>query len=254
MDYGWLLFAGTFLVALLWNLRHGDGRAQAVRDGAQRVRGQLIALYGGAHDVREIRIERQSALDQGFYERGRAQLESLGYRFLHDVEDVTVREASGMPACVRAHVGDHGNTRVGLMHLRVGGWQRVVATLLRMHRDVRAVEFVTEYDDGRFLITSNTKGVGEMPMPPSWEFEKFPLDTPIESLEASHRERVRRAGRAPVRVHTVHDAFAAYARQWMAASEWWRDRGGRMSRGEWAMVTGKDSKLSNQLYDEVTRD
>ena len=254
MDAGWLIFAGTFVVALLWNLRRGDARGQAVRRGADRVRGQLVALYGGAHDIREVRLERAPKIDLGFYERGRAQLESLGYRFLHDIEDCTVRDATGMPACIRAHVGDHAATRVGLMHIRLGGWQRLLATLLRFDRDVRAVEFVTEFEDGRLLITNNTAGIGELPMPPAWEFDKLPASTSIEALAKRHRERVRRAGRVPCRIRDVHDAYRAYARQWMAASDWWHGRGATLTREEWREVAGTDSKLSNGLYDEVTRE
>jgi len=251
VDYGWLIFAGTFLVALVWNLFTGGFRGETVRKGARQVKGQLEALYSGAHDVREVRLEKRPRIDIGFYERGRAQLEALGYRYLHDIEDVTVRDATGMPACIRAHAGDHGNTRAGLMHLRVGGWKRAVAGLFRLPRDVRAVEFVTEYADGRYLITSNTKGVGEMPMPPSWEFEKFPPAASIEEVERRHRERVRRLQVVPVRVHTVHDSFEAYARQWMRASDWWHGRGGRMTRNEWAKVVQKESRVSDEVYEEL---
>ncbi|MHC4848598.1 MAG: hypothetical protein ACYTEG_09105 [Planctomycetota bacterium] len=253
MDYGWVVFAGTFLIALVWNLRTGGIRAKAVRDGAQKVRGQLVALYGGAHDVREVRLARYPALDLGFYDDGSRRLAALGYRFLHDIEDLTVSEATGMPTCIRAHAGDHSATRAGLMHLRVRGWQRIVAPLFGMPRDLFAVEFITEFADGRFLITNNTKGVGEMPMPENWVFEKFAPDTAFERIEARHRERVRALGLVPVKVHSVHDAFASYARQWMAASDWWHGRGAGMSRDEWAKVTGTDSKLSNDLYDEVNR-
>jgi hypothetical protein len=254
VDHGWLLFAGTFLIALFWNLRNSGARTEAVRRGAVRVRGQLAALYGGAHDIREIRLERATTLDLGFYERGREQLEALGYRFLHDIENVTVREATGMPACIRAHVGDHGATRAGLMHLRVGGWQRLVAALLRLDRDVRAVEFITEFEDGGYLITNNTKGIAEVPLPPAWEFEKLPVETSIGALANRHFARVRRRGGVPIRIRNVHDAFESYARQWMQASDWWHGRGGKMTREEWHSVTGAESRTSNELYDEVTRD
>jgi hypothetical protein len=253
VDPGWLIFFGTFVVALLWSIATGGGRAKAVKKGARTVARQLVALYSGAHDIRETQLARFPRLDASFYERGRRELESLGYRYIHDIEDLTVSQATGMGICIRAHVGDHGATRAGLMHIRVAGWQRWIAPLLGMRRDVLAVEFVTEFGDKSFVITNNTKGVGEMPMPESWLFEKYDPSTSIAKLEARHKERVRATGRVPVKVHNVHDAFASYARQWMHASDWWHGRGATMSREEWAMATNTESKLSNDLYDEVNR-
>ena len=58
----------------------------------------------------------------------------------------------------------------------------------------------------------------------------------------------------PVRIRTVHDAFESYARQWMRASDWWHQRGGRMTRAEWHTVAGSESRTSNEIYDEITRE
>ena len=77
MDPGWLIFLGTFVVALLWNIATGGGRSRAVKKGARTVARQLVALYGGAHDIRETQLARFPRLDASFYERGRRELESI---------------------------------------------------------------------------------------------------------------------------------------------------------------------------------
>lgn len=248
-----MIFATTFVVMLVWTALNGDERRKRIAKGAGQVRGQLRAFYSPRHVLDPFELAEYPQLDAGFYERVCGEFGALGYRFLHDVEDKTMSDATGMLNCYRVMSDGHGTTRVAGAHMRVNGWQRWVAPLFGVPRDIFAVEFLSELEDGSFLMTNNIAGVpAGMPLPDTWACEKFPLDTPWDALHARHRDRLRAAASPPLRLFREEDVLASYDRQWQSASDWWHARGGSMSRDEWRTLTGTESRLSEDLYEELT--
>jgi hypothetical protein len=235
-----LLFSGLVMLVMLL-----AGRRGAPAYGAARLRAELDALYGGAHELRVARASEFPHADLAFYDGSQRTLEALGFRALGDVEDVTMsRVYPELRTFVRVMADDAALVRAGIYHLRPnGGLARVLAAVGAIPRHVRVVELVTEVPRGRFLVTAPTRGLDPLEPAPEVALERLPPGTPITALVLRHRERVaehlrRHPVAAPVAQAPLDAALASVQRGHEAASAH-RQRLGRLSRDELERMTGR---------------
>ncbi|MHC4955864.1 MAG: hypothetical protein ACYTGZ_18610 [Planctomycetota bacterium] len=241
------------MIAWILNAKSG-GKSMSVEQGARKIRGTLAALYRSPHEFASFSFDEFPLLDESFYDETEDALTRMGFRFLHDIRDVTVSEATGMPQCGRVMSDPHGTARVGIFHIRVGGWQRMIAPISGVPRDIFAVEFLTELEDGCFMMTNNAaEAPAGTPLPDTWAVEKHPASIGLEDLYARHLDRVRAAGVLPRRIHREEDVLASYDRQWEQAAAFWRNRNGRLTHDEFVEVAGKDSRLVRKVHEELDR-
>ena len=238
---GILLDVGLILLGLWrvnsWDQLDGSGRAWAVAmiamgtvflafrlllrktpvgdpdRGARELLDMTRKLYSGEHVFRQVAPAEFEGYDLEFYERGRSQLQALGFRYLADVEDVTAAEASpNMRAIIRVLVSGDGTVGVGLYHARVFSWWRIVQWFGAIPRNLRMYDVGTELSSGVHVCTSNTLGADATSPVEDIDRHQYPRQTPLDQLLHYHQNHVQAALQAdpdaePIRMRTLKDVL-----------------------------------------------
>lgn len=176
--------------------------------------GQTRALYEKLHEFRPAAEADFEGLDRDYYENTTRELLGRGFRQLGDLVDQTIEETSGVVAPIRVLVSADGTTTAALYHLVPPGMPPDADKLLMC-------DVTTEFDDGTFLITSNTEGHDLMTPPPQFQRRQFPLSTPVAQMLVAHAsdldqltaKKVSDRGASPVVIETIADALASERRQ-----------------------------------------
>jgi hypothetical protein len=216
--WAWIMIGGGaigLLLALLGRLVP----AKTPEEGAKILLDQQKQLYGGAHGYRRVTAQAFEGLDIDFYESNRTKLESLGFRYLGDVENVTVR-ATWPPsqAVLRVMVGEGGTVMAAIYHLRFFGSIRFLQLLGLMPRKLLTIDLESELSDGQFVCTSNTMDSDTTAPFPGIDKRRFPRETPVEALLEAHRLHLRDAlaaapGAQPRYFASLEDVLESQNRQ-----------------------------------------
>jgi hypothetical protein len=148
------------------------------------------AIYSRPHEFAEVRAADFRDLDLAFYNRAQAELEAFGFRHVADIEDLTAtRQFPGMRTFIRALAGDSGSTSAGIYQLKFRGFYRLLQLVGVLPKKPFFIDLETEFSDGTFLATSNTRGTDLSSDVPGIQRQIFPAETPIAQLVAAHREQ-----------------------------------------------------------------
>jgi hypothetical protein len=243
-----------FLMLGLWlvvAVALGIRRPRGLGGGALRAR--LDAVYGEPHELVEVSSSAFPEADVEFYDRARAQLEQRGYRFLADVEDVTLsRVYPQNRTFVRLLVDAGSMVRASAYHVHPRG---VVVSILQLvqlwPRHLRVVELVTEVGS-TFLVTANTHGVDRLEPPPEAKVERLALGTPILEVVARHEQRITELLRAhpervPSHFESYADVVASIARAHVAMARH-RQKVGGLSRDELERLKGRPLSQAEEAF------
>src|SRR3954464_15568296 len=131
--------------------------------GGAALRARLDAVDGEAHELARVAPAAVPAAHLEFYDRARAAFERRGYRWIADVEDLTLtRIYPQNRTFLRLFVDAGSMIRASAYHVHARG---VVISLLQLvqmfPRHLRVLELVTEVQ-GTFIVTSNTHGVDRL--------------------------------------------------------------------------------------------
>src|SRR5882757_4359126 len=155
--------------------------------GGTALRERLDAVYGEPHELVRVSPAAFPEADLEFYDRARGELERRGYRWLADVEDLTMsRIYPQNRTFLRLFVDAGGMIRANAYHLHPRG---VVVSLLQLvqlyPRHLRVIELVTEIGN-TFIVTSNTHGVDRLEPPPEAKIDRLPVNAPLVEVVARH--------------------------------------------------------------------
>lgn len=139
---------------------------------------QNRALWGSEpHEIRMASLADFPNLDHAFYDQYRQQLESMGFRFLADWENMTLsRVFPQMRTMLRVMVSTDGSIRCAAYHIR------------NLNPQVKTYDFETELSDGTFLTTSNARD--RSLSTPGIDSKKFPTSTSLSDLLQFHQQRL----------------------------------------------------------------
>jgi len=188
----------------------------AVRRGARLALQTQQTLFHGSHAFAPADPAAFRRLDASFYAGLRETLEREGFRFLGDVEDLTITQQSpAMRTFIRVTSGDRGEVMASFYHVRPTGMVALLQAVGLVPRRIQILDLETELSDGSWLITVNSQGVDTTPAELPISCERLPLRTPALDQLARHRERVRAAlaERPELRPRTVHSMNEALAAQ-----------------------------------------
>jgi hypothetical protein len=221
--------------------------------GGAALRARLDAVYGEPHELVQIDPATFPEADIDFYDRARRELEGKGYRFLADVEDLTLsRIYPHNRTFLRLAVDAGRMIRASAYHLHPRG---VVISLLQLvqlfPRHLRVIELVSEVG-GTFLVTSNTHGVDRLEPPPEAKVERMPLGTSLLSVVARHEARITeflraQPGRAPVSFETLDEVIASIARAHVVMARH-RQKVGGLSRDELERLKGRPLSATEEAF------
>lgn len=221
--------------------------------GGSALRARLDAVYGEPHELARVSPSAFPEADLDFYERVRRELEQRRYRWIADVEDMTMsRIFPQNRTFLRLFVDAGGMIRASAYHSHPRG---VVISLLQLvqlyPRHLRVVELTTEIQ-GTFLVTANTHGVDRLEPPPEARVERLPLQTSIADVIARHEARITELlraypQRAPVSFETYEDVVASIARAHVAMARH-RQKVGGLSRDELERLKGRPLSASEEAF------
>ena len=188
------------------------------------------ALYENVHQFRAAEEDDFEFLDLPAYEDAARVLAGLGFRHLGDVVDETIEESTDITTVIRVLASTDGATTAAFYHL-------TPPTRPRGFRGKRLLmcDLATEFTDGTFLATANTKGRDLTTAATGIDRRQHPLETPLPDLVRSHEAEKQRllAARAGAKasavtcvvVHTLADALAFAQRQQAAKNVFRRQIG-----------------------------
>jgi hypothetical protein len=221
--------------------------------GGAALRARLDAVYGEPHELARVTPAAFPEADLDFYDRVRQELEGKGYRWLADVEDLTMsRIYPQNRTFLRLFIDAGGMIRASAYHLHPRG---VVVSLLQLvqlfPRHLRVVELVSEVQ-GTFVVTSNTHGVDRLEPPPEARVERLPLQTPILDIVKQHETRIRELlrahpERAPTSFETYEELLASMARAHVAMARH-RQKVGGLSRDELERLKGRPLSATEEAF------
>jgi hypothetical protein len=221
--------------------------------GGAALRARLDAVYGEPHEMAKVTPDAFPEADVEFYDRAKRELEARGYRWLVDIEDLTMsRIYPQNRTFLRVLVDAGGMIRASAYHLHPRG---VVISLLQLvqlfPRHLRVVELVTEIQ-GTFLVTANTHGVDRLEPPPEAKVERMPLATSLAEVVSRHEKRITELlrahpERAPTAFEGYNDVLASMARAHVVMARH-RQRVGGLSRDELERLKGRPLSATEEAF------
>ena len=195
--------------------------AQTPSEAATSLSKMERELYTPVHEKRRVDGEttiREYGLDRDFYRTRTEELEAARFRTVEDLVDVTAERATSWArAVIRTFIGDNGTTMAAVYDVRIRGLARLVQFLGVIARDMRTVEFETEFSDGTFACTSNAVSASKTTEVPGISRLFLPVRSTTRELLDAHRAHVARLlgekpSVTPIRVATFADVEAAQDR------------------------------------------
>ncbi len=221
--------------------------------GGAALRARLDAVYGEPHELARVSPAAFPEADLAFYDRARRELEARGYRWLADVEDLTMsRIYPQNRTFLRLFVDAGGMIRASAYHLHPRG---VVISMLQLvqlfPRHLRVIELVSEIQ-GKFLVTSNTHGLDRLEPPPEAKVERLPLATSLADVVSTHEQRITELlrthpERSPKPFESFEDVLSSMARAHVAMARH-RQRVGGLSRDELERLKGRPLSATEEAF------
>jgi hypothetical protein len=187
------------------------------RRRAKKTLTQQKAIYSGEMEFADASPRDFPWLDESFYDDVSDMMRHSGFRFIADLECVTAtRQFPGMRTFLRCFIGDADTTAAATYHVRLRGKLRILALLGAIPKEIRAIEFETEFTDRTFLCTNNLAGRNPFADCPAITSNQLDYNTPFDELLAKHRETfaeiLATRGVEPICIHSRQDALASQSR------------------------------------------
>jgi hypothetical protein len=225
-----LLMGMWFMIAVAVGLRRHS--AATPNDGATP---WMAAAYAEPHQLVQVSAAAFPEADLEFYDRARRELEEAGFRWIADLEDLSLTRLSPETRTfMRVFLDRGGMIRGAVYHVRPRGLVVLLQAVLRIPRELRVIELVTEFG-GQFLSTSNTRNLDRLDAPPEVISERLPPSTPLSQVIARHGQRIAERVRSnpekiPIHFETLEDVLASVARGNQIIGKFWRQRSANVDR------------------------
>ncbi len=227
---------------------------QAAREILEMIR----SVYVPTHQYQTVDLKDFPHIDRQFYEKTRTLLESEGFIYLGDEEDVSLANSKGnvfKRVPIRSMVSRDGAIMAGMYHVKVSAiWLRVLLFILRK-RVGKTIDFETEFLDGSFVCTNNASSAAAMKLPPLIHSEFHPISTSYSQLLQRHRDRVLKHIKdfsvAPVKIQTTFDLHVSQNRM-NAMKAAFRGELGGVSLDELKKLSPTNA-MAEDVHDEVRK-
>ncbi|MCH8966439.1 MAG: hypothetical protein IID43_02070 [Planctomycetes bacterium] len=158
---------------------------------------------------------------------------------------------------LRCFIENTGTTIGAAYHVKMKGAMGLLALLRVIPRNMRIVDFETEFTDGTFLNTNNCLGLNPTATCPEIASNQFDPNTSLEELLSFHRQELRKIiterSLEPVLLATIGDLLACQDRMHTLQSEYKKARG-YVTPDEFERIAGKKlSRDQNEFVKEFER-
>lgn len=222
-------------------------------EAAEFVASEIGKLCVGKHEYALADVRRFPHLDRVWLDAARQRLESLGFVFLQDTEDLTfTRNNPAARTFLRLHLGRYGTGMAALYHFKPSWWMRMIGA-----KQARVCDIETEFSNGMWVCTGNAEAAGALDQPPGIDTLQLPASTPIEAVVQAHDARVakllsRHPDVKPLVMNSLEDLLRAQNKLETIKSEFRKDRG--LSKAELERMVGvKNDPQLNSIHAEAAR-
>ena len=147
-----------------------------IRNAAKRILKNVRKNYTRERNIRVIGSESLPADTAGEYAVAKTVVEGLGFKFVCYAEDETFTRANGIMVPFQYFKDDKGSVKAATYFLPKAGYT--------------VYDFMTEFSDGRQLITGNAAMAAKINAPPIFIRMHMPAETPPGAILKTHRERL----------------------------------------------------------------
>jgi hypothetical protein len=183
------------------------------RSAAQNIHSLQKGMYSGAHEYRHADDSELRGLNVDFYDRSTAAFESIGFRRMGQIINVTAQRVTPWAYAVLRCFVDPSRTVMGAVYdVRFRSWYRGLQLIGVLARNMRTIDLETELSDGQFVCTSNASQAALASDFTGVHRRFFSKDVPIPELVERHREHIAQvlAGCEPNVRPIAHSSFEEY--------------------------------------------
>jgi hypothetical protein len=222
--------------------------AGEIQSIARQILHQQRSLYAAPHEHTPANPDDFPDVDRVFYDSTQRELETLGFRFLDDVENVTLsRNMPALRTFSRTMTGDDDTIVARIYQLLPTG---------RGGRDIRAIELTTEFTDFTFMVTTNAEIQLDASNIRGIIITRLPPSTSASQLVQHHRSAVaaaRSKTSSAVRCSTM-DAIFNSIRRAHAVRAVHRKRNGYVTLDDLKLIRGEPlTELDQQIFEEINQ-
>lgn len=247
----------------------------AAEKSARNILQSMKQTYGAAKKLIPASEAEFSHLDLSNYRRFRADMEAERFKYVGDFEILRTSQSAialFSETMIRIMVSQDGSITTTYYQHKRRRWPLIkalatgllglnwVSTPKYFVRDLKTrhcVGFGSEFDDGRYLITSNAEAAGKITMPPNMEQHFFPYDTATPVLLDAHRKRMAEIlqtnpGIGPLvasgaeDILQAHDRLSAQKGAYRASVQW-------VTQDELRAMSNGNHRYADEVYAEVQK-
>jgi hypothetical protein len=190
-------------------------------------------------------------LDHAWLNRAQQELENLGFKFLQDVENLTLARKSGLKTFLRCHLSRDGSTMATLYHFKPGILVRVLGA-----KESRVFDVETQFSNGDWVCTGNAEAAGALQSPPGVDTLQMPGGTSIQTVLQAHQTRVtnkltRNSSVRPLQMSTIEDVLRAQNELQAIKANFRKQHG--VSKAELEKIAGSSSPELDTIHAEAER-
>jgi hypothetical protein len=208
-------------------------------EAAEQIAKQTSILTVPRYEYAPANPENFKHLDIEFYDQGRRWLESLGYTFVIDEENITLRNSNGVQSLLRRLISRDRTILATFYHFK------------RLGKDAKVLDLETWASNGSFVCTSNAASAGKLDYPPQIDAYFFPAETPLDALLQGHEARLnafyaQNPGVSAYALGGIDDMRRMGDEMQRIKSEFRSGRG--ISREELERIAGKSSPVIDDVH------
>lgn len=156
-------------------------------NAAKKINKSVNTLALEKYEYVSVKAENFKHLDLSFYNRLQHFLESRGFVYLGDMENLTLRQRNGTNTMIRYLLGSDKTTIADIYHLLPKFSFRLFG-----YKSARVLDLTTWLSDGSFISTSNALGAAKFTYPPQISMLFLPASMTWDVMLETHERRVKK--------------------------------------------------------------
>lgn len=242
------LFSGSVVLAIALCLIAFVKKPEAKI--ASHIGKQFEMLSLEKHEHISVDAKKFRHLDLSYYDLLQRSLETKGFRYVDDQENVTLRQRNGIHVFIRVLLKADGVVEACIYHY-------VPKLKLRLlgGRSSKVLDLTTWFTDGTFVCSSNAEGAAKFSSPPSISRLYMPAVTTWNVLLEAHERRVREyletnPDVSPRKSKSMADVHRAWDEIQRIKSEFRRRNG--LSKIELSRLTSLPGESVDEIHGTLT--
>lgn len=154
---------------------------------AKNILKKVRNTYSTKHIFAPVNSKDFKHLSLKFYDISQKHLESLGFRYMGDVENITLKNKSPNPRTFLRIMSNPANTiNLAIYQIKPNILWRFFLFIIKF-KHYKVIELQTEFDSGLQLITTTVTKQWTLPKSPEIFTNEVPINTTLDDLVEKHR-------------------------------------------------------------------